>query len=235
MVIIAKNLEEAKFISRENRFVGIIEINGRKEKCHILNPGRMIKFLIPGAQVLVENRASPKRKLAYSLLYVKLPQTLILIDSIVPNAIVEEALQQNKVKELIPITEIKREVPYGTNHKSRIDFLLNNRIYLEVKATNYVEDEIGYFPDAPTLRGQKHLEELIKLKKELPDSECVVLFLGQREDIKKIKPFDKIDPEFGKLLRKASKQGVQLLGYGIEFSNGGKTAEIGSSLSVVLD
>ncbi len=239
MVRIAHKLEHATFLERENRFVGIIKIqgashNGQIRKCHILNPGRMVKFLVPGAQVLVENRSNPKRKLDYSLLYVIHPDSLILIDSIAPNAIVNEALHQKKLEPFLHVRKIQREVSYGQNHKSRIDFLLDDGILLEVKATNYEENQIGYFPDAPTTRGQKHVKELIHIAKSNPKMKCYILFLAQRTDILSIRPFDTIDPVFGQLLREAKQVGVHLLGYSIKFEEDGKQAVLGDPIPVEL-
>lgn len=234
MVRIASHLENATFINRENRFVGTFKKGSQIEKCHILNPGRMIKFLVPGAQILVENRKNPKRKLDYSLLYVKHPKSLILIDSQTPNEIVYEGLKENQIEAFSAVRKIIREYPYGQAKKSRVDFLLDNQIYLEVKATNYEEHGIGYFPDAPTKRGQKHLRELIEIQKSQSEKSSAILFLSQRTDIKEIRPFDKIDPEFGQLLRTAAEKGVLLLGYSILFEQGGKIAKIGKEIPVVL-
>ena len=239
MVRIARKLEHATFLERENRFVGIIKIQeepheGQIHKCHILNPGRMVKFLVPGAHVLVENRSHPNRKLDYSLLYVIHPDSLILIDSIVPNAIVGEALHQKKLLPFLHVRKFQREVPYGQNQKSRIDFLLDEEIFLEVKATNYQENQIGYFPDAPTIRGQKHVKELIQIATSESKNQCYILFLAQRTDIHTIRPFDAIDPVFGQLLREAEHAGVRLLGYSINFKEDGKQAVLGNPIPVEL-
>ncbi|MHA1674347.1 MAG: DNA/RNA nuclease SfsA [Promethearchaeota archaeon] len=236
MVQIARKLEHATFIDRENRFVGTVDIQGQIHKCHILNPGRMVKFLIPGTQVLVENRSSPKRKLDYSLLYVIHHESLILIDSIAPNAIVNEALHQKKLEPFLHVRKIRREVSYGLNNKSRIDFLLDDDIFLEVKATNYEENHIGYFPDAPTTRGQKHVKELIHIVKLNPKSQkkCYILFLAQRTDIRSIQPFDTIDPVFGRLLREAEQVGIILLGYSIIIKENGKKVVLGDPIPVEL-
>ncbi|MHA1521568.1 MAG: DNA/RNA nuclease SfsA [Promethearchaeota archaeon] len=234
MVRIARKLEQATFLDRENRFVGTVDIQGQIHKCHILNPGRMVKFLIPGAQVLVENRSNPKRKLDYSLLYVIHPESLILIDSQVPNAIINEGLNQKKLEPFLQVRKIRREVPYGNNKKSRIDFLLDDNIFLEVKATNYESDQIGYFPDAPTTRGQRHVKELIQLAKSNSHIKCNILFLAQRTDIHSIRPFDEIDPVFGQLLREAEQVGVRLLAYSIAFEEDGKKAILGDPIPVEL-
>ncbi len=234
MVRIAEELLEATFILRENRFVGIIKIDDRQEKCHIMNPGRMIHFLIPGAKILVADRAKKTRKLRYSLIYVVISESLILIDSQVPNSIVHEALLNQQIPNFNLCRNIRREVPYGRMMKSRIDFLLDNHIYLEVKATNYEENGIGYFPDAPTKRGQKHVQELIELQCDKTRVETYILFLAQRIDIREIRPFTQIDPDFTNLLKQAKKIGTKLLGYSIKFSDYGCNVEIGNQIPVVL-
>lgn len=233
-MLLTDKLLPAVFLYRENRFVGIIEINEQEEKCHIMNPGRMVHFLIPGAQILVADRASPKRKLQYSLIYVVLPHTLILIDSQLPNKIVFEALKQKKISYFKKAISILPEQPYGVNKKSRIDFLIDHDIYLEVKATNHVENKIGYFPDAPTKRGQRHIQELIEIQKLSSKNKTFILFLAQRTDIEEIRPFDAIDPKFGALLRKAKEYGVIPIAYQITFSKNGQITTLGKELPVKL-
>ncbi len=241
MVVVAKNLIEATFIQRENRFVGLFEVDGIIERCHILNPGRMVTFLLPGATIYVENRESPMRKLKYSLVYVKQNNILILIDSILSNKIIKEALYNHEIKYFKDIKIIKAEQRYGIKNKSRIDFLLDNHIYLEVKSTNYNYDDIGYFPDAPSIRAQKHIKELIEVitsdtnvyEKSLK-KQAYILFLSQRIDINEVRPFDSIDPEFGRLLRLGDKKGIQLIAYNVKFSDNGLKASLGKEIPVNL-
>jgi len=234
MVKIANHLIPAIFESRENRFVGNFLLEGEIHKCHILNPGRMIKFLVPGAKILVEDRRSPKRKIPFSLIYVVHPNSLILIDSIAPNKIVFEALQNKEISEFKNIKLIQSEKIYGINRHSRIDFLLDNRIYIEVKATNYVEKNVGYFPDAPSLRAQKHVKELIDLIEKNPNFEAYIFFIAQRTDINEIRPFDKIDHEFGKILRKGENMGIKLRGFEINFQKNGYNAVLGKEIPINL-
>ncbi|MHA1583960.1 MAG: DNA/RNA nuclease SfsA [Promethearchaeota archaeon] len=235
MVRIAHKLEKAIFIERENRFVGIVDLNGKEVKVHILNPGRMIKFLIPGAKILIEDRNSPKRKLQYSLLYVVIPNSLILIDSIVSNKIVKEALINRTIPEFKEVIKIEPEKRYGRKNHSRIDFLLNNSIYIEVKSTNYTFQRIGYFPDAPSKRASKHVEELIDVLENSSQKQAYIIFLAQRTDIEKIRPFDEIDPEFGKILRIGAKKGIKLMGFQILFTKNGLFASLGEQIPVELN
>ena len=234
MVRVAKLLENGIFESRENRFVGYFRKEEILHKCHILNPGRMVEFLNRGAQIYVENRDSPTRKIPYSLLYVIHPNSLILIDSQLPNKIVKEALQKHLIPYFMDAKLIKPEQPYGKGLHSRIDFLLDNRIYLEVKATNFVEDNIGYFPDAPSLRAQKHIKELLEVIQQDSKNEAYIIFVAQRTDIKEIRPFDKIDPVFGELLRLGAAKGIKLLAFSINYENNGYYATLGKEIPVNL-
>jgi sugar fermentation stimulation protein A len=235
MVQIATKLESATFLARPNRFVGEILINGQKELCHILNPGRMITFLIPGASVLVERREKPNRKLHYSLVYVEHPKTLILCDAQIMNNIVKEALYEKKIPEFAQTKLIQPEVKYGHDMHSRIDFLLDKRRYIEVKSSNYMDSNIGYFPDAPSERAQKHLIELMEISKREPEFEAWVFFVAQRTDVNAIHPFDSIDPEFGRLLRESVKKGVHIKCFSIDFQSKGLVAHLGRELPLLLD
>lgn len=234
MVRIADILFSARLIRRENRFVGIIEVDGKTEYCHILNPGRMITFLLPGAELLVSYNNSPRRKLKYSLIYVKAKKSLILIDSIFSNRIVGEALKNRQIPEFENVCLIEAEKKYGKDLHSRIDFLLDSKRYIEVKSTNYENNGIGYFPDAPSVRAQKHVKELTDLVKSKLISEAYIFFIAQRTDIVEIRPFDAIDPEFGRLLRIAKNEGVKLRAYSLVFDDNGLEVQLGSELTLSL-
>lgn len=234
MVAIARNLIPAVFVSRENRFVGTIKIENEYYPCHILNPGRMVEFLKPNCSILVESNSNPHRKLKYSLKYVVTPSSLILIDSIISNKIFLQALQERKIPEFEHVTLIKPEQPYGNGLHSRIDFVLDNNIFIEIKSTNYMVDHIGYFPDAPSQRAQKHVQELINLVINQPHLKSYIIFIAQRTDIKEIRPFDRIDPKFSSLLREGFKKGVKISAFSIKFYDGGMFAELGASIPVHL-
>ncbi|UYP43879.1 Sugar fermentation stimulation protein [Candidatus Lokiarchaeum ossiferum] len=234
MVRVAKHLEHGIFEYRENRFVGYFKMNGQLHKCHILNPGRMENFLNPGAEILVENRKSPKRKIAFSLLYVIHPNSLILIDSQLPNKIIKEALQNRVIDQFKHAKLIKPEQTYGKLRKSRIDFLLDNSLYIEVKATNFVHEGIGYFPDAPSIRAQKHITELCEVIEKDSSKEAYIIFLAQRTDITEIRPFDKIDPKVAHLLRAGAAKGIRMLGFLIKYAESGHLACLGEEIPINL-
>jgi len=247
MVKVAERLVKGRFIERPNRFLGIVQMNKKKRiKCHIPNPGRMEKFLKKGTEVLPEHRPSPRRKTQYTMLYVKKDGFLILIDSILSNKIFREALEKQKIPEFRKYKMIEAEKPYGKNRKSRIDFLLDERVYIEIKSVNYQEQEKGYFPDAPSKRAQRHLKELSQIarnakidhespeKKGLNSSQAWVVFLVQRNEIQSVSPFDEIDPTFGQLLRKGLKMGLKTRAYKIRFTEQGKSAFLGKEIPVLI-
>ena len=237
-MIIAHNLHKAILVIRENRFIGIVKLipSGDEHRCHIMNPGRMIHFLIPGANLLVEYTDDPKRKTQYSLKYVVTPTTLILIDSQQPNKIFKEALEQkNKnitIPQFISAKTIESEKIYGDGH-SRIDIRLDNSIFIEIKSTNYARGNLTLFPDAPSKRAVKHVKELIGVVKD-KTKEAWIVFLAQREDVDMISPFEEIDPDFTSILKIADEKGVQLRGYKLVFKKGGLEAILGKEIPVKL-
>ncbi len=236
MVEAAKSLEPGIFLQRENRFVGEFKLStGARDKCHIMNPGRMKEFLVPGAEIFVENRKknNPKRKLTYSLIYAKENETLIGIDSQLSNAIFEDALVNRKVEPFKKVKEIVREQTYGEEQRSRVDFVLDGTIFVEVKTTNCVIDGIAKFPDAPSTRAQKHIQDL--LFERTKGNEIWAVFLVQRADAKALRPYDRIDPKFGALLRDAVTKGLKTKAFLIRYSPGGLNATFGKEIPVLLD
>ena len=229
MIPVASELEKATFIGRLNRFVGEFKKeNGETALCHILNPGRMKEFLIKDATILVQKNSNEKRKLQYSLLYVLKNDVIIGIDSILPNKLFEEALRNRLIEEFKDYKEYHREYPYGHDGKSKIDFLIDKKIFVEIKSTNCVIDNEARFPDAPSTRAQKHIKELIsELEK---GNEAYVVFLIKRNDAHSVRPYDEIDPEFGTLLRYAITKGLKVIAFCIDYLENGKYAKIGKRI-----
>lgn len=202
--MIYENTISAKFISRPNRFVAYVEIDGIQEKVHVKNTGRCRELLIPGVTVILEKSANPNRKTKYDLIAVyKEKFGLINIDSQAPNKIVMEWLQTQDYD------YIKPEYTYG---KSRMDFYMekNGEKYLmEVKGCTLEVEGIGYFPDAPTQRGTKHLRELTKAIEN--GYRSILAFVIQMEGVTEVLPNVATDPEFGKALEEARNAGVEIL------------------------
>ena len=199
---------QGKFLSRPNRFIAHIQIDGKEEICHVKNTGRCKELLRPGAVVYCADRFSPTRKTRYDLIAVQKGERLINMDSQAPNTAAGQWLRQGG---LGSIENIKPETTFGD---SRFDFsfIKEGRLcFLEVKGVTLEHDGVCAFPDAPTVRGAKHLRELTRLCME--GYGAYVLFVIQMQDVKHLHPNDNTDPEFGKALREAKKAGVQILAY----------------------
>ncbi|MDL2246047.1 DNA/RNA nuclease SfsA [Methanobrevibacter sp. OttesenSCG-928-K11] len=209
------------FKNRPNRFIAEVEIDGEIEKVHVPNTGRCKELLVDGAIVYLTKSNNPKRKTKYTLHFVMNRGELVSIYSQEANSIVFDAIKSGKIKELSSYSHHAREKQVDN---SRIDIylaneeddccgmnFLTNSTYVEVKGVTLVEKDIALFPDAPTERGVKHLNELIKLKKE--GNRAIVFFLIQHPIANSFKPNWENDPEFAKTLNKAHSQGVEILVY----------------------
>ena len=197
---------EGVFLKRPNRFIAHIEIGGKEEICHVKNTGRCAELLPAGARVWCLDAAAPSRKTRYDLIAVKKGDRLINMDSQAPNAAAKEWLLAGGLGE---IWELKPETKQGD---SRFDFSFlkdGRKCFLEVKGVTLEADGVCAFPDAPTVRGAKHLRELTQLAKE--GYGAYVLFVIQMEDVAYLHPNDKTDPAFGTALRQAAEAGVQVL------------------------
>ncbi len=207
------NILQARFISRPNRFIAVCQNQkGEQLTVHVKNTGRCRELLIPGATVYLQHHTNPARKTAYSLICVQKGELLINMDSQAPNQAVKEALLQNRPALFNEAPVLVR--PEQTLGSSRLDFYLETereKIWLEVKGVTLEENGVARFPDAPTLRGIKHLEELETAVKH--GGRAAVLFVLQMERARFFTPNDATHPEFGDALRRAAKAGVQILAY----------------------
>ena len=197
----------AKFIERPNRFVAKVEINGTLETVHVKNTGRCKELLLPGVDVVLSEADNPNRKTRYDLIAVeKAGLGLINIDSQAPNKVMAEWLAAQG------FDYIKPEYTYGT---SRIDFYMERqgqKYLLEVKGCTLERDGIGFFPDAPTERGVKHIHELIKAKKE--GYWAGIAFVVQMPKVSEVRPNIETHPAFGEAMEQARTAGVQILTLG---------------------
>ena len=195
---------QAKFIDRPNRFIAHVDLDGIVETVHVKNTGRCKELLIKGVTVILEESDNESRKTKYDLIAVyKENFGLINIDSQAPNKVAKEWLESKDY------TYIKPEYTYGN---SRIDFYMekDDRKYLmEVKGCTLERDGIGYFPDAPTERGVKHIYELIKAKED--GYEVSLAFVIQMEGVNEVLPNIETHPEFGVAIDDAKKAGVNIV------------------------
>ena len=198
---------QGRFLNRPNRFIAEVEVNGKIERVHVKNTGRCRELLVPGCTCFLSDSGNPERKTRYDLIAVQKGELLINMDSQVVNAVAEEYLKKGTLFSKDAL--IRREVTYG---KSRFDFYIEEgarKIFLEVKGVTLENAGTASFPDAPTERGVKHLNELIAATKE--GFESYVFFVIQMKGVTRFTPNDFTHPEFGETLREAEKQGVKIL------------------------
>ena len=199
-----KNIIKAVFESRPNRFIAKVLVDGHEETVHVKNTGRCKELLIPGCEVWLTEPGTPERKTKYDLVAVrKSTGVLFNIDSQAPNKVVKEWLETKGYDRIVP------EYTYGN---SRIDFYMEKgkeKFLMEVKGCTLEVDGIGYFPDAPTERGVKHLRELIKAKKE--GYRAILTFVIQMERVYEVRPNIATHPEFAVAFEEAKKAGVEIL------------------------
>ena len=207
-----KNITEAKFISRPNRFIAKVDINDEEHTVHVKNTGRCKELLLAGATVYLCQSDDPKRKTKYDLVTVvkerdgKAP-LLINLDSQAPNSIAEEWLPHSGLFSENAV--IKREVFYKS---SRFDIYVEDgerKAFIEIKGVTLEADGIAKFPDAPTERGIKHLCELVDAHAN--GYEAYVLFVIQMKDVHLFQPNDSTHKAFGDALRAAKEAGVRIL------------------------
>ncbi len=200
------NITQGVFINRPNRFIAEVQVGGHKEIVHVKNTGRCRELLVPGCEVYLHEPGTPGRKTRYDLVAVrKSTGVLFNIDSQAPNKAVKEWLEKQNFDRVIP------EYTFGG---SRIDFYMERRTgageperYLwEVKGCTLEIDGVGYFPDAPTRRGVKHLHELIKAVKM--GYKAAVVFVIQMDGVSEVRPNADTDPDFSKAVEQAEEAGV---------------------------
>lgn len=204
-----EHMEPARFVSRPNRFVAQVEQKGRQEVCHVKNTGRCKELLVPGAELYVQRSDNPTRKTALDLISVKKGEQWVNMDSQAPNKVAEEWLKAGGLgyKDIY----VKPECRYGN---SRFDFYLEyegRKAFMEVKGVTLEEDGVARFPDAPTERGVKHIEELMRCMENGYDA--YICFVIQMKGVMRLEPNDRTHPAFGEALRRAAKAGVQVLAY----------------------
>lgn len=202
-----QNIVKGRFIARPNRFIAMVEIDGKPTVCHVKNTGRCKELLQEGAEVWVEKSDNPNRKTAYDLICVKKGPQIINMDSQAPNKIAEEWLPNSGL--FSPALKLRREVKNGD---SRFDLLAEDqgsKTWIEVKGVTLEEDGIARFPDAPTERGIKHIRHLCKLIEG--GENAMILFVVQMKGIKHLEPNYRTHPAFGEALKKAQKMGVKIL------------------------
>ena len=194
-----------RFIARPNRFIAHVELDGERMICHVKNTGRCRELLVPGAEVWLEKGTNPNRKTAWDLIAVHKGERLINMDAQAPNKVFSEWADRFEPE----LLSLRGEYTYG---QSRLDFCLETAAGLhlvEVKGVTLEQDGHTRFPDAPTERGIKHLQELIHAVQEGHRASAV--FVIQMEDVVDFAPNDVTHPAFGAALREAAAAGVEVV------------------------
>ena len=227
---IAQGITEATFVRRESRFSCLVEIPSGKESVYLPNSGRLDQVLLPGQTVFLAAKASRVRKTGYDLVAISVNGTVIAVDSRVAGDLFHSALLEGTLAPFRDYTSIRREVPRG---RSRLDFLLGGadpKCFVEVKSVTLAKDGAALFPDAPTRRGVRQLETLIWAKKD--GYAAAVVFVIQRGDVESFSPNDAVDAEFGRWLRAAQLQGVDIHAYRCSVTP--ETVDLAEQVPVVL-
>ena len=203
------NVIPGRFVSRPNRFLAQVKTADGVQTCHVKNTGRCKELLLPGAELYVQRSDNPARKTALDLISVKKGEQWVNMDSQAPNKVVAEWLKAGG----LGTTDIyvKPECKY---ENSRFDFYLEyegRKAFMEVKGVTLEEDGVARFPDAPTERGVKHMEELMRCVEAGYDA--YICFVIQMKGITRLEPNDRTHPAFGETLRRAAEAGAKVLAY----------------------
>jgi sugar fermentation stimulation protein A len=202
-----ENIVKGVFLSRPNRFIAQVLIDGNEQTVHVKNTGRCKELLVKGNEVWLQKSDNPLRKTAYDLIAVKKGDLLINMDSQIPNAVAAEWLKKGNLFSKQAV--IKREVTFGN---SRFDLFIedgNRKAFVEVKGVTLENDGIASFPDAPTLRGVKHINELVKCTQ--CGFEAYIIFIIQMKGVHLFTPNYKTHREFGEALKSAQEKGVRII------------------------
>ncbi|MDA1035940.1 MAG: DNA/RNA nuclease SfsA [Chloroflexi bacterium] len=198
---------QGRLILRGNRFVAEVEIGGRTALAHVPNSGRMTELMVPGAPVvLVPAPLGSERRTQFDLTAILYRERWVGVDSRMPPALVIDAWRAGLLPGLASYTDVRREVTFG---ESRLDLLFDGPpglAYVEAKSVNLVEDGVAMFPDAPTIRGTRHLRELAKAASE--GHAAAVCFVIQRDDAEVLRPYAEADPAFAEALASVVSDGV---------------------------
>ena len=223
------HITEGRFVERPNRFVARVRLNGRVETVHVKNTGRCRELLVPDAKVYLEKSTNPDRATTYDLVAVEKGSRTVNMDSQAPNKAVGEWLKSGGL--FTDVTLVRPETKFGN---SRFDFYVESggeKIFIEVKGVTLEEDGVVRFPDAPSDRAVKHVEELIAAKHQ--GFRVFVLFVIQMEGVNYFTPNRDTHPEFAEALCRASEAGVEVLAYDCRVTP--DSMEINAPVRVVLD
>ncbi len=216
--LILPELIPGTLIKRYKRFLADVTLeNGEMVTAHCPNTGTMKACSEPGRKVYLSSTDNPKRKYRHTWEIIEMPDSLVGVNTLIPNRLVYHSIKSGKLEPFAEYDEVRSEIKVGQKHRLDLMLLKNsaNPCYIEIKNCSLVEDGTACFPDAVTLRGRNHLIELQRLSAS--GCRSVMFFLVNRMDAKIFKPADHIDPAYGKELRKAHQNGVEIMVYDVAF------------------
>ena len=203
-------IRKAVLIDRPNRFLGRVHLDGKVTEVFIPNPGRMLELMLPGNEVFLRENIASHRKTDYDMIGLEYNGVLVSIDSNLPNRFIKRLLLSH---ELPFFNDYEVVIPEPRAFEGRFDFKLtgvSGSTFIEVKSCTLVEDGRAIFPDAPTIRGARHLRHLAAALKSNQVVRAAIIFVVQRPDAKIFSPNDETDPKFGDALRFAQASGVEI-------------------------
>ena len=209
------------FLSRPNRFLGMVRVQGRETVCFVPNPGRLREILGPGTPVYLRRADGMGRKTRWDLVLARRGDLLVSVDTRAVNLLVPEAIRSGIIPSLRGLEIMQAEYPF---RDSRLDFLARDGkmpVLLEAKSCTLVEEGVALFPDAPTARGSRHLGTLARGIRE--GMGAMVIFVIQREDGQRFSPNAGLDPEFGRAFRHAIRRGVEACAFTCRVTEDGIT------------
>ncbi len=205
-------LTEGVLVRRYQRFFAEVRLNsGEVIVAHCPNTGTMTGVSVPGSRVWLSQSSNPKRKLLYTWEMIEIDGELVGINTAIPNYVIGKMIADHLIPELEPYLTYQAEIAYG-NEKSKIDFLLSGTApdrYVEVKNTTWCKGNLALFPDTITLRGQKHIRELINVMEQ--NCKATIVYFINRGDCSYFSPGDDADFKYGELLRAAVAKGLEIL------------------------
>lgn len=222
--------KEGTFLDRPNRFLAVVELDGVRVEAHVPDPGRLEELLRPRARVRLRPALAPGRRTAWDMIGVRSPRGWVNIDSRLPNLLFAEAVREGRLAEFGRACDITPEYPFV---RSRFDFRLDcggAPCLVEVKGCTLVMGGVALFPDAPTLRGARHVEELAKAVSE--GWRACAVFVVKHPGARQFSPHEATDPLFASALRRAAAAGVEVLAYLAPWR--GRSIRLEKSLPVAL-
>ncbi len=204
------DIHSCEFVERANRFLGRVILDGKLTDVFIPNPGRMYELMVPGREVIIRRAYGSNRKTAFDMIAVEYNGVLVSVDSLLPNRFMKQLLTGQGFDEFKGYTRV---IPEPRLYEGRFDFKLERDggiAFIEVKSCTLVENGHARFPDAPTIRGARHVRSLARALSETIAERAAVVFVIQRPDASLFSPNDPTDPDFANTLRGACTAGVEV-------------------------